>query len=67
VDTTVQEKNILFPTDSQLDNQVMKRCNVLATSCGMKPRDLWVVRRLDYAQRDAQPTSLGMLKKPSGL
>jgi hypothetical protein len=42
-----------LPTDAQLDKQVMKRCNVLAKNCGMKPRDQWMVRRLDYAQGDA--------------
>jgi transposase, IS5 family len=53
VDTSVQEKTIPLPTDAQLDKQVMKRCNVLAKNCGMKPRDQWMVRRLDYAQGDA--------------
>jgi transposase, IS5 family len=55
VDTSVQERTIPWPTDAQLDQQVMKRCNALAQRCGMKLRPSYrlVVQRLDYAQGDA--------------
>jgi transposase, IS5 family len=68
VDTSVQETTIPWPTDAQLDQQVMKQCPTLAQRCGMKLRQSYrsVVQRLEYAQRDAH-LALGMLKKPSGL
>ena len=55
VDTTVQEKNITFPTDGKLYKQVIKTCNVLAKRCGIKLRQSYrfVVQRLEYAQRYA--------------
>ena len=38
VDTTVQEKNITFPTDAKLYKKVIEKCDVLAKSCGIKLR-----------------------------
>jgi len=43
VDTTVQEKNITFPTDAKLYKKVIAKCNRIAKSFG--------VQRLHYAQR----------------
>jgi transposase, IS5 family len=54
-DTTVQEKNIPFPTDAKRYKQVMQQCPTLAQRCGMKLRQSYrcVVQRLAYAQGDA--------------
>jgi transposase, IS5 family len=54
-DTTVQEKNIPFPTDAKRYQKVMQQCHPLAQRCGMKLRQSYrlVVQRLTYAQRDA--------------
>lgn len=53
VDTTVQEKNITFPTDAKLYKKVIEKCNRIAKSCGVKLRQSYrfVVQRLHYAQR----------------
>ena len=55
VDTTVQEKNITFPTDGKLYKKVIKKCHALAKHCGIKLRQSYrfVVQRLAYAQRYA--------------
>ena len=55
VDTTVQAKNITFPTDGKLYKKVIKTCNALAKRCGIKLRQSYrfVVQRLAYAQRYA--------------
>ena len=55
VDTTVQEKNITFPTDAKLYKKVIEKCNRIAKSCGLKLRQSYrfVVQRLQYAQRYA--------------
>ena len=55
VDTTVQEKNITFPTDAKLYKKVIEQCNRIAKSCGIKLRQSYrfVVHRLHYAQRYA--------------
>jgi transposase, IS5 family len=55
VDTTVQEKNIPFPTDEKLYKKVMKQYPTLAQRCGIKLRQSYrlVVLRLAYAQGDA--------------
>jgi transposase, IS5 family len=54
-DTTVQEKNTLFPTDAKRYKKVMQQCPTLAQRCGMKLRQSYrlVVQRLEYVQRDA--------------
>ena len=55
VDTTVQEKNITFPTDTKLYKKVIEKCNTIAKKCGIKLRQSYrfVVQRLHYAQRYA--------------
>lgn len=55
VDTTVQEKNITFPTDGKLYKKVIEKCNAMAKRCGIKLRQSYrfVVQRLVYAQRYA--------------
>ena len=55
VDTTVQEKNITFPTNAKLYKQVITKCNTLAQRCGLQLRQSYrfVVQRLQYAQRHA--------------
>jgi transposase, IS5 family len=52
VDTTVQEKNIPFPTEAKRYKRVIQQCPILAQRGGMKLRQSyrWVVRRLEYAQ-----------------
>jgi transposase, IS5 family len=53
--TTVQEKNIPFPTEAKLYKKVMKQCPTPAQRCGMKLRPSYrlVVQRLEYAQGNA--------------
>ena len=53
VDTTVQEKNITFPTDAKLYNRVINKCNGIAKKCGVKLRQSYrfVVQKLSYVQR----------------
>ena len=55
VDTTVQEKNITFPTDAKLYKKIIEKCNRIAKSCGIQLRQSYrfVVKRLQYAQRYA--------------
>jgi hypothetical protein len=55
VDTTVQEKNVTFPTDAKLYKKVITKCNRIAKSCGIELRQSYrfVVQRLHYAQRYA--------------
>ncbi len=55
LNTTVQEKNISFPTDAKLYKKVIAQCNQLAKRCGVKLRQSYrfVVQRLHYAQRYA--------------
>jgi transposase, IS5 family len=38
VDTTVQEKNITFPTDTKLLKKVIEKCRNMASECGIKLR-----------------------------
>ena len=55
VDTTVQEKNVTFPTDAKLYKKVIEKCNRIAKRCGTPLRQSYrfVMRRLHYAQRYA--------------
>jgi transposase, IS5 family len=66
-DTTMQAKNIPFPTEVKRYKKVMKQCHPLAQRCGMKLRQSYrlVVQRLEYAQGDAHLAR--HTKKPSGL
>jgi len=66
VDTTVQEKNITFPTDAKLYKKVISKCNTLAKKAGIKLRQSYrfVLQRLHYAQRYAhQPRHAKKAKK----
>jgi transposase, IS5 family len=64
-DTTMQEKNIPFPTEAKRYKKVMKQCPTLVQHCGMKLRQSYrlVAQRLTYAQGDAHLTR--HTKKPS--
>ena len=55
VDTTVQEKNITFPTDAKLYKKVIEKCHALAKSCEtmLHQRYRFVIQRLGYVQRYA--------------
>ena len=55
VDTTVQEKNVTFPTDAKLYKKVINQCNRIAKKCSIKLRQSYrfVAQRLHYAQRYA--------------
>lgn len=55
VDTTVQEKNITFPTDAKLYKKVIERVNREAQKLGVKLRQSYVrvVKKLLYLQRYA--------------
>ena len=74
VATTVQKKNITFPTDEKLYKKVIKQCTALAKRCGIKLRQShrFVVQRLEYAQRYAHLSrhakkAKGALKQPCML
>ena len=41
-DTTVQENNTSFPTDSKLAKKVIEKCNIIAKSAGIKQRQTYV-------------------------
>lgn len=53
VDTTVQEKNISFPTDAKLYKKVIDTCNKVAQKSGVKLRQSYkfVSKKLMYVQR----------------
>lgn len=53
VDTTVQEKNITFPTDDKLHKKIIKRCQKLAEQEGIVLRQSYcrMVKKLSYDQR----------------
>ncbi len=53
VDTTVQEKNITFPTNAKLYRKVIDRCNKIAKKAGVELRQNYrfVVQKLMYVQR----------------
>ena len=38
VDTTVQEKNITFPTDAKLAKRIIDKCSAIANKTGIKQR-----------------------------
>ncbi|MEM7055645.1 MAG: hypothetical protein AAF392_02050 [Bacteroidota bacterium] len=44
IDTTLEEKNITYPTDSKLYKRVIQSCNTLAQRAGVQLRescDMW--------------------------
>ena len=53
LDTTVQEKNITFPTDAKLYKKIIDKCNHIAQKCGVKLRQSYrfVAQKLTYVQR----------------
>ncbi|WP_295716741.1 IS5 family transposase [Mucilaginibacter sp.] len=53
VDTTVQEKNITYPTDDKLYKKIIKKCWKLADEEGIDLRQSYrrVVKKLGYQQR----------------
>lgn len=53
VDTTVQEKNITYPTDAKLYKKVIDKCGDIAKKTGIELRQSYryVVKKLMYMQR----------------
>ena len=65
VDTTVQEKNITYPTNAKLFRQVINACNRLAKQVGVKLRQSYkfVSKKLMYAIRSTRSGRKKALKK----
>ena len=53
VDTTVQEKNITYPTDSKLHRKIIKKCTAIAEKEGLELRQSYsrTLKRLSLDQR----------------
>lgn len=53
VDTTVQEKNITFPTDTKLYRKIIQKCVKIAETEGIELRQSYsrTIKRLSYQQR----------------
>lgn len=53
IDTTVQEKNITYPTDSKLHRKIIKKCVALADKQGIELRQSYrlTLKKLGVAQR----------------
>lgn len=53
VDTTVQEKNITFPTDNKLHRKIIKKCTAIAEKEGLELRQSYsrTLKRLGIEQR----------------
>ncbi len=53
VDTTIQEKNITFPTDVKLHKKIIDQCGKIAETEGVEQRQSYarVVKKLVMAQR----------------
>jgi len=53
VDTTVQEKNITFPTDDRLHKKIINRCKKIAINEGIELRQSYsrTLKKLSYQQR----------------
>ena len=47
-DTTVQEKNITFPTDAKLHRKIISQCNKIAVAEGIRQRQSYhlAIKRL---------------------
>jgi IS5 family transposase len=56
VDTTVQEKNITFPTDRKLNEKAIKYCKRIAQKEGIKLKRTYTmeIRKLKYQLRFAK-------------
>ena len=61
VDTTVQEKNITYPTDAKLYKKVIDKCREIAKKTGIQLRQSYryVVKKLIYMQRYISHPSQG--------
>jgi IS5 family transposase len=62
IDTTVQEKNITFPTDDKLAKKIIKRCWKMADRNGLELRQSYrrILKELSYDQRFLEsPTQHG--------
>ena len=65
-DTTVQEKNITFPTDSKLHKRIIKQCVALAEKQGLLLRQKYprVLKKLSFDQRFRRhPKNYGKARK----
>jgi len=53
IDTTVQEKNITFPTDDKLRKKIIRKCVVVAQETGVNLLQTYkrTVKNLSYQQR----------------
>ena len=53
IDTTVQEKNITYPTDSKLHRKIIKKCHAIADKEGLELRQSYrrTLKRLSLDQR----------------
>lgn len=53
IDSTVQEKNITFPTDFKLHKKIIDKCNQIAENYGVQQRQTYkrVIKNLIFAQR----------------
>ena len=65
VDTTVQEKNITFPTDEKLYKKIIQTCNKIAEKASVKLRQSYrfVVKKLSYTKRYAAKAVQGKVTK----
>lgn len=65
VDTTVQEKNITFPTDDKLYKKIITKCVVIAKKEGVELRQSYrrTVKRLSYKQRFRRSTKQNKLAR----
>jgi IS5 family transposase len=66
VDTTVQEKNITFPTDRKLTEKVIEHCKRIANKEGIKLKRTYgrEIKKLKYQLRFARkPKNIGKLRK----
>ncbi|MRX78982.1 IS5 family transposase [Pedobacter petrophilus] len=53
IDTTVQEKNITYPTDAKLHRKIIVKCQSISRKCGLKQRQSYtfVLKKLGIDQR----------------
>jgi IS5 family transposase len=66
VDTTVQEKNITFPTDAKLHKKIISKCQAISDREGLPVRQAYTftLKKLSVAQRFRNhPTNYGKAKK----
>jgi IS5 family transposase len=66
VDTTVQEKNITFPTDAKLHKKIINKCQAISEREGLPVRQSYTftIKKLSVDQRFRHhPTNKGKAKK----